>query len=152
MRILGHGIDIVENARIAGLIDAHGEQFLDRCFTPAERAYAESTRRRRVERYAVRFAAKEAVLKALGTGWRDGIGWRDVEVLRLPSGEPRLLLAGHAERFAQSRGVDEWRTSLSHTDHYAVASAIAIAFGPASGAANDVAEPERLLRRSMARG
>lgn len=130
MRILGHGIDIVENARIAGLIDAHGERFLERCFTPAERAYADSTRRRRVERYAVRFAAKEAVLKAIGTGWRDGIGWRDVEVLRLASGEPRVLLAGEAARFAESLGVARWCTSLSHTDHYAVASVIAFGAEP----------------------
>lgn len=125
MRIIGHGIDLVETARIAALVEAHGEQFLARCFTPAERAYAESGKRRRIERYAVRFAAKEAVLKALGTGWRDGIGWRDVEVLRLPSGEPRVLLSGRCGEVADELGVTEWLTSLSHTQHYAMASAIA---------------------------
>lgn len=131
MRIIGHGIDIVETARIAALVEAHGEQFLERCFTPAERAYAESGKRRRIERYSVRFAAKEAVLKALGTGWRDGIGWRDVEVLRLPSGEPRVLLSGRCAQVENDLGVTEWHTSLSHTQHYAVASAIA--WGPHDG-------------------
>lgn len=130
MRIIGHGIDLVENARIAALLEAHGEAFITRVYTPAERAYAEAGKRRRVERYAARFAAKEAVLKALATGWRDGISWRDIEVLKLPSGEPRVLLTGSCAVRAEELGVTEWRASLSHTDHYAVASAIAYGAAP----------------------
>ncbi len=125
MKIIGHGVDIVENARIATLLQAHGRLFIDRCFTAAEQAYAESGRRRRIERYAARFAAKEAVLKAIGTGWRDGISWKDVEVLKLPSGEPRILLSGRCSELAAELGVVEWRASLSHTEQYAMASAIA---------------------------
>ncbi len=132
MRIIGHGIDIVENARISALIEQHGEQFLSRCFTPAEQAYAASGQRQRVERYAARFAAKEAVLKSLGTGWSDGIGWRDIEVVRLPSGEPQILLSGRCLEVADELGVTEWRISLSHSDHYAVASAMAIGIATAS--------------------
>lgn len=127
MRIIGHGIDIVENSRIAALLEAHGHLFLHRCFTPSEQAYAEAGKRRRVERYAARFAAKEAVLKAIGTGWRDGISWKDVEVLKMPSGEPRILLTGRCAEYARERGVTEWRASLSHTDHYAMASVLACA-------------------------
>lgn len=125
MRIIGHGIDIVEIERIRAVLDAHGETFLERCFTAAERAYSDRAKRRRLEHYAVRFAAKEAVLKALGTGWRDGIGWRDIEVLRMPSGRPTLLLAGRAQAVATELGAQEWQLSLSHTASYAVASAIA---------------------------
>lgn len=135
VRILGHGVDIVETSRIRDVIDAHGEAFLGRCFTPAERAYAERGRRRRIEHYAVRFAAKEAVLKALGTGWRDGIGWRDIEVLRLPSGRPTLLLSGRAGEVATEMGVADWFLSLSHTEKYAVASAIASGADPQRGSA-----------------
>lgn len=125
MRIIGHGIDIVETERIGAVLEAHGETFLERCFTAAERAYSDGAPRRRLEHYAVRFAAKEAVLKALGTGWSDGIGWRDIEVLRLPSGRPALLLSGRARAVADELGVHEWQLSLSHTASYAVASAIA---------------------------
>jgi holo-[acyl-carrier protein] synthase len=124
-RIRGHGIDLVENARIAAMLEAHGERFTERCFTVAERAYADQGVRQRVERYAVRFAAKEAVLKALATGWGDGISWTDVEVLRLPNGEPRVLLTGQAAKLAKDKGIEEWWVSMTHTEHYASASAIA---------------------------
>jgi holo-[acyl-carrier protein] synthase len=127
--VLAHGIDIVENARIAAMLEVHADRFTERVFTVTERAYADHGQRRRVERYAVRFAAKEAVLKALGTGWSEGIAWTDVEVLRLPSGEPRVLLTGRAAAIAAERGIEGWSLSMSHTEHYAVASAIA--FGPA---------------------
>lgn len=123
--ICGHGIDIVENRRIAAMLETHGDRFTERVFTVTERSYAELGQRRRVERYAVRFAAKEAVLKALGTGWAEGIAWTDVEVLRLPSGEPKLLLSGRAAEIAADLGIREWSISMSHTEHYSVASAIA---------------------------
>lgn len=123
--IIAHGIDIVENARIAAMLEAHAERFTERVFTVTERSYADHGQRKRVERYAVRFAAKEAVLKALGTGWSEGIAWTDVEVLRLPSGEPRVLLTGRAAEIADARGIRAWSLSMSHTDHASVASAIA---------------------------
>ena len=126
MRPIGHGIDRVENARIAAMLERHGERFLERCFTPAERAYAYESRKRRDERLAARFAAKEAVLKALGTGWRDGIAWTDVEVVREPSGQPAVRLSGRAREIADAMGVGGWLLSLTHTDRHAMASAIAI--------------------------
>ena len=125
MRILGHGIDLVEVSRIQGLLETHGERFLQRVFTADERAYADCARRRRAERYAVRFAAKEAVLKALGTGWTRGIGWTDIEVVRADSGQPSVRLAGRCAETAEAAGVQAWFLSLSHTDDLAMASAIA---------------------------
>ncbi len=125
MRIIGHGIDIVETARIANLLESHGQRFLDRCFTPAEAAYA-GGRRRQVEHLAGRFAAKEAILKALGTGWRDGVAWTHAEVVRLPSGQPRVALHGVCQQIADQLGIDQWSISISHTHTLATASAIAI--------------------------
>ncbi len=124
MRIIGHGIDIVEVARIASMLEAHGERFVTRCFTEAEAGYAESAQRRRAERYAVRFACKEAVLKALGTGWRDGIAWRQIEVRREPSGRPSLVLTGRCAEIADDLGIVQWHVSLSHTDTSAIASVL----------------------------
>ena len=124
MNVLAHGVDLVQIARIAALLDTHGERFLARCFTDGERAYAESGRRTRVERYAARFACKEAVMKALGTGWRDGISWRDIEIAREPSGQPRLTLTGRCAELAEAMSITAWRISLSHTGTAAIASVI----------------------------
>jgi len=124
MAVIGHGVDLVEVRRIAEMIERHGERFLDRCFTENERRYAESSRRRD-EHLAARFAAKEAVLKALGAGWRNGITWTDVEVTVKPSGEPRVRLSGQAGRIAADLGAEQWRLSLSHTGGFALASVIA---------------------------
>ncbi len=124
MRIIGHGIDIVEVARIATMLEAHGERFVTRCFTRAEADYAEAAHRRRAERYAARFACKEAVLKALGTGWRDGIAWRQIEVRRAPSGRPSLVLTGRCAEIADDLGIVQWHVSLSHTDTNAIASVL----------------------------
>ncbi len=123
--ILGHGVDLVENARIARLLDDHGERFAERVFTESERAYADAGDRRRVERYAARFAAKEAAFKALGTGWRSGLSWQDIEVERNPLGQPTLVLRGGCAGRAASMGVTGWLVSLSHTDTHAIASVIA---------------------------
>ncbi len=131
MRIIGHGIDIVEVARIGAMLQAHGQRFVTRCFTEAESGYAESARRRRAEHYAARFACKEAVLKALGTGWRDGISWRDIEVRRGPSGQPNVVLTGRCAQIADELGIEHWHVSLSHTDTIATASVIGS--GPATG-------------------
>ena len=125
MSILGHGIDLVETQRLAQLLDRHRMRFLDRCFTPSEQAYAQANVKRQLEHLAARFAAKEAVLKALGTGWRDGIAWTDIEVVREPSGRPVLRLTGQALRIANELGIRSWILSLTHTPNYAMASAIA---------------------------
>lgn len=126
MRIIGHGIDLVDLDRIASMIDRHGERFLERVFTDGERAYADAGGKRTVERYAARFAAKEAVFKAIGTGWRSGITWRDVDVVREPSGAPSVRVSGRCREIADERGVAQWLISLSHTDRTAIASVIAI--------------------------
>jgi len=93
--IIGLGSDVVDVRRIAKVIERHGDRFLDRIYTPAERAKAER-RHNRVETYAKRFAAKEACAKALGTGFRAGVFWRDMGVVNLPSGAPTMKLSGGA--------------------------------------------------------
>jgi holo-[acyl-carrier protein] synthase len=126
MPIVGHGIDIVETARIRQLVEAHGKHFLDRCFTAAEQAYCAKSQKRYYEHLAGRFAAKEAVLKVLGTGWRGGIAWTDVEVLREPSGQPRIALTGESARIANELGIARWHVSISHIETHATASAIGL--------------------------
>lgn len=123
MHILGHGVDIVSVARIARMHAEHGDRFLRRCFTDAERAYGAESRRR-YEHLAARFAAKEAALKALGTGRRGAITWTDVEVVREATGRPALLLTGEAARVARSAGVERTWVALSHTEGFAVATVI----------------------------
>lgn len=125
MTIVGHGIDLVEVARIARLLADHAERFRARCFTEAELAYAASGRRE-TEHLAARFAAKEAVLKALGTGLRHGIAWTDIEVVRDGAGRPAITLRGEAKRLSDSLGVRAWMISLTHTESHAAASAIAL--------------------------
>ena len=124
MDILAHGIDLVEVARIAAMLEEHGQRFVQRCFTEAERAYADAGRRARPERYAVRFACKEAVFKALGTGWRGGLRWRDIEIRRRPSGAPELVLSGETAHLADEMNIRTWHVSLSHTRVNALASVI----------------------------
>ncbi len=124
MHAIAHGIDLVDVDRIARLMDDHADRFLERVYTEGERAYALQAPKTRDERLAARFAAKEAVLKALGTGWKDGIAWTDVEVVRAPSGEPGVRLTGRAAEVAAERGVTEWLLSLTHTLGFAAASAI----------------------------
>jgi holo-[acyl-carrier protein] synthase len=126
MSIVGHGIDIVETERIGRMLQEHGRRFLDRCFTPREQAYCAANSRRRVEHLAGRFAAKEAVFKALGTGWRGGIAWTDVEILRRDSGQPYLQLSGECLRVAERLGIRRWQVSITHVSTHAAASAIAL--------------------------
>lgn len=124
LRILGHGIDVVEVDRVAALLERHGERFLRRVFTEEEqRLVGES--RTRVISLAGRFAAKEAVLKALGTGWSGGIEWTDVEIGAEPAGRPLVRLSGVAGEVAARLGVIAWHLSISHTRDLATASAIA---------------------------
>ena len=124
MPIVGHGIDIVETARIRALVDNHGEHFLNRVFTQAEQAYCSTNPKRYFEHLAGRFAAKEAVLKVLGTGWRGGIAWTDVEVAKETSGQPKIVLSGECERIARDQGITRWHLSISHIETHATASAI----------------------------
>ncbi len=121
--IVGSGIDIAETARIEEAMKRHGERFARRLYTPEEIAYCEQFKNK-AERYAARFAAKEAAFKALGTGWRDGVKWRDVEVTHLASGKPELRLTGRAEELARAMGVARMSVSLSHSDRYVVAQVI----------------------------
>jgi len=118
--IVGTGVDIVETSRIQRVFERHGERFARRLFTAGEIAYCEKFKNK-AERYAARFAAKEAAFKALGTGWREGIRWVDVEVTHQPSGKPELVLSGRAQELAQTLGVAQSAVSISHADSYAVA-------------------------------
>jgi holo-[acyl-carrier protein] synthase len=134
--ILGIGSDISDARRIAKVLERHGDRFIDRVFTPIERAKAEK-RRNRIETYAKRFAAKEACAKALGTGLRAGVWWRDMGVVNLPSGRPTLELTGGAKRrlLAITPKGYEARIDLTITDEgpmahaFVVISAVAIAEG-----------------------
>lgn len=119
------GVDLAEVARIERMIEAHAERFLERCFTDTERAYCDANPKRRGEHYAARFAAKEAALKAIGTGWSGGVAWTDVEVVRPPDGAPTIRLSGEAARIADEMGVTGWRLSLTHGVGLAIASAVA---------------------------
>ncbi len=128
MRIFGIGIDVVEVERIAAAIERHGEPFLVKLFTPNERAYCEVQKKPALH-YAARFAAKEAVSKALGTGIGGQAGWLDLEITRDPFGAPKLALQGSAADFARQNRISEVQISLTHAREYAAANAIAIAGG-----------------------
>lgn len=123
--LLRHGVDIVEIDRIAWMIEDHADRFLERCFTVGERAYCTFNGSPLAERYAARFAAKEAAMKALGTGWSRGIKWTDIEIERDGDGQPRLRITGRAAEIAGGLGIAGWALSLSHTRTLAMASVIA---------------------------
>jgi holo-[acyl-carrier protein] synthase len=118
--ILGTGIDLAEVPRIRAAIERHGARFIERIFTPLEIAYVDR-KANRFERYAARFAAKEAGMKAIGTGWRRGVRWQDFEVRNLPSGRPTLTFHGVAARFAERLGVKSVSLSLTHTEETGMA-------------------------------
>jgi holo-[acyl-carrier protein] synthase len=121
--IVGLGVDIAEVGRIEAAIVRHGRPFLQRVFTPAEIAYCER-HRDRAERFAGRFAAKEAAMKALGTGWRRGVRWVDIEVVREPSGKPTLKLSGASRAIADRLGVKNIALTITHTGNMALAEVI----------------------------
>ena len=125
MTILGIGMDIVETKRIADSLARFGERFLHRVFCEGEIAYAKSMKFPHLH-LAARFAAKEAISKAFGTGIGHEMGWRDLEIVREPSGVPRVVLHGRAEAFAKARGVQAVHVSLSHTAEYGAASAVVV--------------------------
>jgi holo-[acyl-carrier protein] synthase len=118
------GLDIEQVARVEKLLKQHPERFLDRVFTAGEVAHSQG-RRNRAQHLAARFACKEAVMKALGTGLTSGITWRDIEVVTLPSGKPVIKLHGAAAKIAVARSLSQWEITLSHTKEVAAAVAIA---------------------------
>jgi len=112
--IVGIGIDLAEVCRIREAIERHGQRFIQRIYTEKEIAYVER-KANKYERYAARFAAKEAGMKAIGTGWKRGVRWRDFEVTNLPSGRPTLQFHGEAAKFAETLGVRNIALSITHT-------------------------------------
>ena len=124
MSVIGIGTDIVECLRIAKMIERHGELFLRRVYTPREVGYC-SSRKAATQHYAGRWAAKEAVLKAIGTGWARGISWQDIEVRNDISGKPTIALAGGARRVCEELGIAEMHISISHCRSHATAYALA---------------------------
>jgi holo-[acyl-carrier protein] synthase len=118
--IVGLGLDIAEVDRIEASIRRHGRAFVERIFTPAEIVYCER-HRNRAERFAGRFAAKEAAMKALGTGWAHGVRWVDIEVVREPGGKPSLKLSGASREIASRLGVKNIVLTITHTGNTALA-------------------------------
>jgi holo-[acyl-carrier protein] synthase len=125
MPIVAHGVDLVHCPRIARILKEHDERFLKRVYTDAERAYCLDCRDP-VIRLAGRFAVKEAVMKLLGTGWRGGVEWTDIETLPDPLGKPLVTLHGPTAALAQTLGISQILISISHSGEYALASAIGI--------------------------
>lgn len=129
MMIHGIGIDVVEVGRIEAAINNLGDAFLERLFTPREREYCGKQKRPALH-YAARFAAKEAVSKALGTGIGGQAGWLDMEVERAESGAPKMVFSGNAADFLVSSGIAEVQVSLTHAKEYAAANAVAVRHSP----------------------
>jgi holo-[acyl-carrier protein] synthase len=121
--IVGLGVDIAEVGRVREAIERYGQTFLRRVFTAKEREYCERFKNK-FERYAGRFAAKEAAMKALGTGWSRGVRWVDIEVAREKGGRPTIKLAGEAEQIAKRLGVKGIALSITHTATQALAQVI----------------------------
>jgi holo-[acyl-carrier protein] synthase len=121
--IVGSGVDLVEVARIQKSIERYGDRFLTRIYTSGERDYVER-KKNRYERYAARFAAKEAAMKAIGTGWRHGVTWLDFEVMNLIGGKPTLRLCGRGADFAARLHTKNIVLSLTHTETMAIAEVI----------------------------
>ncbi|MFQ5411649.1 MAG: holo-ACP synthase [Phycisphaerae bacterium] len=125
MTIIAHGIDLVETERIRHVWRQHPERFLGRILTPVERAYCER-RKNPVPHIAGRWAAKEAILKLIGTGWRGTIAWTDMEITNDTAGQPHARLSGRTREIAERLGIARVLLSITHTEHYAAASAIGV--------------------------
>ncbi len=123
MNIAGHGVDLVDCERLRGSVERFGERFLNRVFTRCELEYCLG-KKREMEHLSGRFAAKEAVLKVLGTGWRTGISWTDIEVRNNALGRPTVTLSGRCREIADELGICEIQLSISHIETHAIASAI----------------------------
>ncbi|NLX23871.1 MAG: holo-ACP synthase [Phycisphaerae bacterium] len=125
MKIVAQGIDLIECARIREIWERHADRFLDRLLTPDEVRHVQRYKNA-VPSLAGRFAAKEAILKVLGTGWRGQIAWRDMEILNNANGQPHVTLSGESQRVAAQLGITRILISITHTEHYAAASAIGV--------------------------
>jgi holo-[acyl-carrier protein] synthase len=125
MEIVAHGIDLVDCPRIEKMLKQHGERFLDRVFTAVEQAYAEGNKNK-IEKLAGRFAAKEAILKLMGTGWRGKIAWTDIEIKNNSAGQPEVTLTGEVKKLAKKLGIKHISVSITHTANFAIASAVAL--------------------------
>jgi len=126
MEIVAHGIDLVDCPRIEQMMQRHGERFIMRVFTAAEQAYARANKND-VEKLAGRFAAKEAILKLMGTGWRGKIAWTDIEIINNAAGQPEVTLGGEVGKIADKLGIKHISVSITHTANFAIASAVALA-------------------------
>ena len=126
MEIVAHGIDLVDCPRIEEMVKRHGERFIKRVFTATEQAYAEANKDK-IEKLAGRFAAKEAILKLMGTGWRGKIAWTDIEVVNNALGQPEVTLSGEVKKLAEGLGIEHVSVSITHTANFVIASAVAIA-------------------------
>jgi holo-[acyl-carrier protein] synthase len=125
MKIIAHGIDLVDFDRIEQMLARHEQRFLERVFTTRELADADKVKNR-VEKLAGRFAAKEAVMKLIGTGWRDGIAWTDIEVVNNPLGQPEVTITGRVRQIADEKHIEQITLSITHTANFAIASAVAL--------------------------
>jgi holo-[acyl-carrier protein] synthase len=125
MKIVAHGIDLVDFPRIEALIERHDARFLDRVFTQREQSDAAAVKNK-VEKLAGRFAAKEAVLKLIGTGWRGKIAWTDIEVVNNPLGQPIVTITNEVKKIADEAGIEQLTLSITHTANFAIASVVAL--------------------------
>lgn len=127
--IVGIGTDITECLRIARMIERHGELFIGRIYTPQEVKYCQS-RKQATQHFTGRWAAKEAILKALGTGWRRGISWRDMEIFNEPDGKPVVRVRGGVKELVEQLGIQEIQVTISHCRTHATAFVIALGKEP----------------------
>jgi holo-[acyl-carrier protein] synthase len=125
METVAHGIDLVDFPRIDEMIKRHGERFLNKVFTATEQDYAQANKNG-AEKLAGRFAAKEAILKLMGTGWRGKIAWTDIEIVNNPTGQPEVTLCGEVKKIADRLGIKHISVSITHTANFAIASAVAL--------------------------
>jgi holo-[acyl-carrier protein] synthase len=124
-KILAHGIDLVDFGRIEELLNRHQQRFTERVFTAKELADADNVKNR-IEKLAGRFAAKEAVMKLIGTGWRDGVAWTDIEIVNNKLGQPIVIITGKVKELADQKDIEQITLSITHTANFAMASAIAL--------------------------
>ena len=125
MQIIAHGIDLVDFPRIKHMAQRHGERFLNRIFTDRELQYAEANKNY-TEKLAGRFAAKEAILKLIGTGWRGKIAWTDIEITNDDLGRPKVAISGEVKKIAEEMNCEQITISITHTADFAIASAVAL--------------------------
>lgn len=117
---------MVDCSRLAASVEKFGQKFLDRIYTPIEQEYCKTRKKSEIQSLAGRFAVKEAVLKVIGTGWRDGIAWTDIEIRNEPSGQPVVTLRGRCREIAEQQGIQKIIVSISHIQTHAIASAIGL--------------------------